>query len=434
MSRTEPSDLRTRIRFDDEDAGQMECVQLQPNGHRLYWTSSYSEFSQFDGMTDRLNPIGANGFRLPGPCRHETIFTGGPKFVTNFSQPEWVNGELWNMQYNAPYPWCPLTKENVRSCLSLFDISLQSQEFRLTTWNKWLTQIPEDVSLANFSYELTDFDYLFKNFFTQKKIQKDLSRDWRKDQRTIHPKKMPSMANSTFLSYNFGWAPFIGDLQKLANLTDSVAKRVSFLKTNRGKPVRLYRSKRYELDISNPVIYSATNAGGGNSQHREFDAVSGYAELTASCTLLQNIPGLDEEWNRLRAVLAATGFNNPAKIVWNAIPFSFMVDWIVPMQSLLSRWCTVNPFVGQWDIYDVAFSVKYHVDGEDFWIGTTSNGGNRDTFRESRPITYELYDRKLGMPLDPEEVQLSGLSQHQQRLFASLVAGNTLFRERKRRH
>lgn len=433
MSRIEPSPLRTRTRADDEDAGLMRLDHFRSTGDQWYQVP-YAEFSVFDQMTDRLNPIGANGFRLPGPCRHTEIRASG-KLVTDFTQPEWVGGQIVSAHYTAPHPHLSLSRGEFETAKQHFyELSFPAnllQEFKIDAWNKWKTQIPEDISLANFAYELTDFKYIGDNFKKQKKWDRDLNWKYRVRKRFGTPKDVPTMANSCFLNWNFGWAPFLGDLQHLASLYDTISKRIDFLRKNRKKPVRMYYSREIQAPSLEIPFDVHTASGGGNSQYRRLIFNGAKQVLTASCTLVQDIPELETEWGRLKATLAATGFNNPAKIVWNAIPFSFMVDWIVPMQGLLEHWTSVNPFVGQWDIFDVSHSVKTVGTWTDVYEGVTSNGGTYPTFIEMRDVVDTSFERFVGMPLTPEAVTFASLTSHQQRLFLSLIAGATLFKEKR---
>jgi hypothetical protein len=298
---------------------------------------------------------------------------------------------------------------------------------RLAAWKKFHTVIPEDVSIANFLYELKDFKEIFTGLNGARKLKN-----------VPKPKfsKVPAIANSTFLQYNFAWAPFIGDLLKLRSMIDSVPKRLDFLRRTRGKPTRvhfrvddawsdpgpldeavdLYYNKRYPYDS----LFA-------DSQITNFLRLSSYtSKFSSSCTIVQEIDGLDDAWTGIKAVYASLGLNNPLKIVWNAIPFSFMIDWVAPVGDMLDI-AKANPFTGRWDVFDVTNSLQENMsfnDGTWYYPGNPGSTGPKVL----KVDFVQRYNRWLGLKLTSDDVLFSSLTNHQQRLFGSLVAGNTLFK------
>lgn len=148
------------------------------------------------------------------------------------------------------------------------------------------------------------------------------------------------------------------------------------------------------------------------------------AHFSSSWYLLQELDGLDDAWATLRGLIAGLGINNPAKIVWNAIPFSFVADWAFPFGSLLDR-LAVQPFAGRWEIYDMVNSVKesWHLKQRRVYQQNYS-GIKKATNR----VLVERYSRRLGANIALEDIDLTDLDQKQQLLLGSLLAGNTLFR------
>jgi hypothetical protein len=74
-----------------------------------------------------------------------------------------------------------------------------------------------------------------------------------------------------------------------------------------------------------------------------------------SAKLDSRLVGL-EDWEGITAAwLAATGLNNPLAIVYEALPFSFILDWFFPVGTRLQR-VGAKPIAGTWDVTDACWS------------------------------------------------------------------------------
>jgi hypothetical protein len=321
------------------------------------------------------------------------------------------------------------------------------QDNRIAAWSKMITQVPTDVSVANFALELLDFKESFAHYAKAVIPRKYLKKG-------LRMQDLPGWANSTFLDANFNLLPFVQDLLKMTQVFSRVAKRIDFLRKTRGKPVRQaffnpnlwdenphvgetihshVNTGPYKADWETtgfPYENYMGNLGGSRIGGTDLMVVDFRATFSASWSLLQELEGLDDAWAQLRGLIAGLGLNNPAKIVWNAIPFSFVLDWMAPFGKTLDG-LAVQPFYGRWDIYDVVNSVKetWKVRQGRYYYGDLE--GIQPFYND---IIVERYNRRLGLDLSLEDVDFTDLSKQQQSLFASLIAGNTLFRSgRKQR-
>jgi hypothetical protein len=312
------------------------------------------------------------------------------------------------------------------------------------------TQVPTIVSLANFLYELKDLKSSIEHY--QKAVTRRGVLKIGKKKAVISEglklTDIPGWANATFLDVNFNVLPMCSDLLKLTQVWGRVAARLDFLRHNRGKPVRqsfintdLWSENPYVgqvlrtdyhqmpalpsdhigyyMGANNPKNHSTY--GDGNTQ-LYCDAFG--AQFSAVWTLVQDVEGLDDAWAMLRGLIAGLGFNNPAKIVWNAIPFSFILDWMLPFGSVLDR-LAVQPFYGRWDVYDVTNSVK-----EVYYIQERRNynQGLDGVKTLKNPIYVQRYRRDLGLDLDLTSLDFTDLTKQQQSLVGSLAAQLTLFK------
>ena len=257
--------------------------------------------------------------------------------------------------------------------------------------NAFSDQVPEIVSVANFLYELKDIKGLIP------KIEKSLVRT----------------AGSNFLALEFGLKPFLGDIQKLQTIQSAVEKRLKHLRSTAGKTVSL----RFKRSMEKPTNVNFTREGhyfnnylGGNFLRFELEGYSGEFNVTGK--LFQNLEGLNDPFTNLKALAAATGFNNPAAIVWEAIPYSFVVDWFISLDKQIDK-LAIQPFGGEYRVTDVCWSTKESFNWlvyQDFFPNDT-----RNKKRLIGNIVCKYYKRRPGFPvaglnfqsLSPKQLALS---------------------------
>jgi hypothetical protein len=423
-------------------------------------------------MFDKLNPVGIGGYRAVSPC-HSLDIKGTP--IHGWSG----TNSSWNFDANQNFSWKadprPATSAEVEAyfdAVTTIPVG-ELQSVRLDAWNKYHTEIPTIVSIANFIFELKDFQ---KYYDLLKKIPQEVRnlskyglepyghglrkakyiRDYKKtlnggnlsskDKKAIisaspfgnekslarRAKDGAARVNDSFLEYNFAWAPFVGDLLKLGTLIQSVHSRLQYLIKTRGVPTKVSLFRPGFVEIPIPSDYATVKDYGADSngthELRQLKMLKSKATFASHAMLYQELDGLDDAWAEFRAIIAALGLGSPATIVWNAIPFSFMLDWIFPVGKWLQRFA-VQPYSGRWDIYDVSNSVKVEATIEES-VYRRRNGSSPYVRTPLRTFSVNSYHRELGLNLSFEDVGFTSLTSHQQQLFASLVAGNTLFKSK----
>lgn len=410
--------------------------------HEFNGTLSSSYRSQFYEskravMEDCINPYGSRGFRAPGPCNSYKIVRLDSPSV------EWHSANVESPPafetYGETVSRNHFDLEQIVSSLPSVPVSIV-QDNRIAASMKSITQVPTDVSVINFALEAAEFKSTFEHY--SKAVTKG----------GLRLKEVPGWANSTLLDYSFNLSPFVGDIDKMIRLYDRVAGRIDFLLKTRGELVR--------QNFFNPNLWSNNPHVGTVMVHNdhtppfgETDAWPystylgadyyshptkyGYTSLeidefaatfSASWYLVQELEGLEDKYAQLRGLIAGAGINNPLKIVWNAIPFSFIADWMFPFGKLLDSFA-VQPFRGRWEIYDFVNSVKetWHLTQKQVYEGQSA----ADTIVSNR-ILVERYNRKVGATISLSDVDLTDFDDRQQLLLGSLIAGNTLFRNGKK--
>lgn len=142
------------------------------------------------------------------------------------------------------------------------------------------------------------------------------ARDWKRIRRelgwTPRPTRNPSkdMADK-WLEYIYGWKPLIQDIYGGWELLNEQLK-----------PAMLFHAKRTLKETVVPP------SSGGNSY--------GNYSYSGKCDIDHKIKiwaRLDDKYAR---DCARAGLTNPVSIAWEVVPFSFLVDWALPIGNVLS--------------------------------------------------------------------------------------------------
>lgn len=239
---------------------------------------------------------------------------------------------------------------------------------------------------------------------------------------------------SNYLQWKFAIAPLISDVAAVRRSLASLEKSVNRIITNEGK-VRTGHWSTGQESLSGEIRKSSFNLGPPLNPYlsvtSELTAQTGPAVTTFHCEVRYNYNLLDyqREHARTLSLLDQLGVNvNPA-IIWNAIPFSFVVDWVLDVQSFLDQFKLSNmrPVI---NVLGALWSARYER-STDWEKSHTAPPGVDCTTRISMPrINEEAYIRTLFMP-GYSSLLASGLSSSEFTLGAALVIARN---RRKARH
>jgi hypothetical protein len=309
--------------------------------------------------------------------------------------------------------------------LGEFSATPAYQNLCLSAFNKQIQQVPTTVSLANFLYELKDFKEIAKSLSKVPSLLKNGALTQQVSKPALKPRQLPKrVAKSgvdTFLSWNFAWAPFIGDLQALSKVGENVYKRLNYLRSIRGKDTTIRYSvpDAYQHPMLGQTLWTYDNGPTGAGVERVV-LQAYHCTFVSTWRLNHNLKELDDAWSSFRATLASLGLNNPVKVVWNAIPFSFLLDWVGPVGKWLDR-AAVQPFTGQWDISDVTSSVH-----EEFTFAMNLQQYVSGTNGTILTVKVDKYTRLDGLPLTLGAFDFSQLTDTQQKLALSIPLSRIL--------
>jgi hypothetical protein len=208
--------------------------------------------------------------------------------------------------------------------------------FAEDAFNSFSTQIPTDISIANFAWELRELGSLIP------KISDSLKQTY----------------TDLFLNLSFGWKPFLKDLRTLGGLLNRVNSRIDFLKSTYGKKTRLgmYRANAVQDVPFNMYTQDLQDMRFSYVKHR-WELVGHRVDLRAGGYLFHQLQDLDSTYSFIRAMLVSLGLDNPLKAFWNAIPYSFVADWFTGLSRELGK-LSINPFEGNWSVSEFSSSAN----------------------------------------------------------------------------
>lgn len=186
-------------------------------------------------------------------------------------------------------------------------------------------------------------------------------------------------------TYEFGVKPFVKDIVETIKVVFGVADRLAWMRENDGKPVKVRFSKELSIgDVSSPIAPYTS----GISWYKRF--TKRYCKFRAHARARYNVRYLGDTEIKLRLLLTSLGFTNPAKVVWDHIPWSFMLDKFYDVGALLERFSL--PFSFNHVIEDCGWSIKAEEDYN--WYYTLKGEAHRLT---ETKVCY--YQRRPGLAL-----------------------------------
>jgi hypothetical protein len=314
--------------------------------HTRPFTTSGTQFSR---IADEIGkPIRKpSGYCIPKPVKHHRVKVRYLNPLLEWRRlwtqlhPEW-GFQTWNaVSSEVPLDWNYLTSP---ARLQHFLSDLPAHALRthsLEAIKRFETQFPQEISIPNFLYELREISTLGS-------LIRDHSGPWW--QRVKN-------APGDLLNWEFGWKPFAADLIKLGKLTKTIEARLEHLKSTFGKVTRLgYEvDDWYDFPELLPTPYPQPAWRGLQTELR---VSSVKTKLRIQALHRHRIPYLGDITGRLRAFYGALGLGNPLLVMWEAIPYSFVVDYFIDVGGALEALGNLQDETVPWDIWDVSWSSK----------------------------------------------------------------------------
>jgi len=184
-------------------------------------------------------------------------------------------------------------------------------------------RLSSEVSLPNFLFELKDLPRLFASVSTGLAALRG--------GRTASGRRtdLGDVASDIHLGSSFGINPLIGDLQRLATTLVDFKSDLETFKRRAGRP-----QISYYTETTRTEDYSATLPG---NQVWSEECFSAGNECKVTLWLKYTYQPIGPLDGHLRLLLRYLGIRGSAvpHIIWNALPYSFVVDWVFKVGKTL---------------------------------------------------------------------------------------------------
>jgi hypothetical protein len=347
------------------------------------------------------NPHGKGQFN---PCLH-VAYRGDPtpKSLHFFSSAS-GGTSYWETYYTGPVMLT--TVSQALAALPPSPVGTADYKSRVYNMFKDMTaDVPITVSLPNFLFELREV--------------KDLIPKWEGILKSI---------SGGYLNWQFGWKPMIADIKKLLSSVKDARKRIAELKKLNHKSTTLHRS--YEIDMSNDVLQPAKRGQNctmnvSSLYSNPFTRVSACkCKVTVTVEVYYDLSDLDRQDAFLQTMLTQLGFMNSPKVIWNAIPFSWLLEYFVNLDRVFDSFDN-HPFAGTIAVRNSATTIKMDATVEcGDWLTDDVNkiiSNDWVGFRGVSTTFVERYDRRMGIDLGADIYLDDSLSGSQLAILAALL-------------
>lgn len=325
--------------------------------------------------------------------------------------------------------------------------SVQWNALAASAVQSMLPSFTGDTSLVNFILELKDFRDVVKYLATgfRKKLQRldsfrVKSKDGTEHVITITQRDKPlAWLSKKYLAYNFGWAPLYRDVVSLyESITSFEARYREMVRRENVAQQRYWGTWIPGTATPFKTTYSNMLAGpsGGwigpadiRSQIRVEQEECAGVRYHATMRYRYKLPSeLFEVGGKLKAYKDLLGINGNPAIIWNAIPFTFVIDWFFNVSAYLERLKMDNIQI-QTEILDFCHSarierrVNFSIASE---IKYVTQPGGTVTRLPQAPRVYDsckkvVYKRLTGMPDFRTAILSSGLNLKEFALSSALL-------------
>lgn len=299
---------------------------------------------------------------------------------------------------------------------ALFDSQCVDSGFNSRAFETMRPKLEADVSLANFLLELTDVSHLHRYAARSARSLRKwvrLNKKWRGKRKRKY-NIVSDLSNrsrgvtDTHLMWNFGIKPMVRDLQEVWSSLVNYELRVNDFLARRRVPQRRYYSER-----SNGSDYYEDSFGVCVRHVRS--SCEWQLKRTAVMTYTYDCAEIITVRDKLRALREILGLKLTQSVLWEAIPYSFVIDWVVDVGSWL-RSRENNLIEPSVLITDYSISHKLLYDAN-----STLLIGGVDGWCPIDRHTIQLYRRRRALPdTDGSPLQFSGLTANQLALSFSL--------------
>lgn len=206
------------------------------------------------------------------------------------------------------------------------------------------------------------------------------------------------------LWYAFGVKPLVNDVVNLVNVLKGLKNRLTWLRKNQGKPVKVKFSKDLSTSVRPANTTSTWNVGETSYVYKDCRC-----KYTAYALITYDVSQLSDLEIQARILLHSFGVDKPLTVLWEAMPYSFVLDWFVRLGDWINRLQPAITFPVSF--LDVGHYVK--IEGFRFVYDTfywPIRGDAKVLVQEDH---YSMFHRRAGLPVSFSSLDLGdpGISQ-----------------------
>jgi hypothetical protein len=124
--------------------------------------------------------------------------------------------------------------------------------------------------------------------------------------RVLRPVRSLADASRTWLELQYGWKPLLADVHEAMRAVENIYVRKKPFVTSS------VSNRKYNIDIGDPNAYMIP------------------ASISETCKMKYRF------YEPISNSVASLGLTDPYSVVWEAVPFSFVVDWFIPIGAFLT--------------------------------------------------------------------------------------------------
>lgn len=286
-----------------------------------------------------------------------------------------------SMNSIQPLEWIlPLAEDFFLTSEGLAGMPAQLEGIRARAYQRMVPSLTTGFSLPVFLGELLDVSRLFKSLGeTASFIYSLPHKGWR------NLNDLSRVAAGDHLAWSFGIRPMISDLQEICVILSSLTKRVRRFLTS---AERLEQRRRFRTSVSAQEFLELFTPrvdieGGSVALTPNFEPHAGFVQngefaVVNTMDFSYYVQTLIDVDNRLLGIWQSLGIKPDASIIWELIPFSFVVDWFVKVGDFLSDYGSMDVISADVNIHMFTESIRARVTYSPDWR----------SFEPARPDVY----------------------------------------------
>jgi hypothetical protein len=212
----------------------------------------------------------------------------------------------------------------------------------------------------------------------------------------------PLDVSNLYLGWSFGFAPLISDLQKISRALPKIRKNLRDLARNSTKPFTVTRVSTGSINFTYaPGIngYGPNPAGTSNDWWHENISVIKPPTRIVGVSGRRHLTYQTDEFQQLDYLMSRFVATGPVSLIWEKVPFSFVIDWFVDLSSLIVKLDNATVSTGK------VISKSWSSESVDVIVGAVKHpqlSFNSHTSLDGSIIAQNRLSSYLRSPLKPD--------------------------------